>query len=249
MKKVLGIDVGGTKIAAGLVDSKFKLSKVKLLATSQTDLALQIIALIESYKDFSAIGLAVPGQVLPNGMVVSLPNIPKFRPTNLRNVLNKRFKVPVTVMNDAKSFAYAEALIGRGKKYQTVAGIILGTGIGVGLVSDKKIYFGANRLAGEYGHIMMPNNQIFEKYVKSAGKFKTAKQAEKYLRLLVGFIVRSFDPELIVVGGGWSRLPGMQLTLNQIITKIHPMKLKTRVSVSRLSHAGILGAALLALKK
>ena len=244
MKYTLGIDVGGTKIAAGLVDSNHKVSKVIIIPTSQTDLLGQLENLITSYTGFEAIGLGLPGLVKPNGEVVRLPNILKFKHKNLRKYLNNKFKVPVNVVNDAKAFALAEALIGSGKKVKTLAGVILGTGIGVGLVSNKKIYFGRNILAGEIGGVEMPDGRTLEQQVKSSGPFKNAKQAHKYLRSLVSFIVQSVDPDMIVVGGGWSTLPGMQQEFNQILRTLKKHAIKTKVLISKLKHAGIIGAVL-----
>src|SRR3989338_11705337 len=123
MKKILGIDVGGTKIAAGLVDGNFKLTQIKVLATSQTGLLKQISQIISSYKGFSGIALAMPGRVLGDGMMYSMANIRGVEPTNIKKFFSK-FKVPVSVINDAKAFALAESQIGSGKGYNTVAGVV-----------------------------------------------------------------------------------------------------------------------------
>ena len=249
MKYILGIDVGGTKIAVGLVDKSFKVIKNRLLPTSQTDLMAQLVHLIESYKDYSAIGLGMPGQVLPDGMVNNLGNVSNFKPVNLKNLLEKKFKVPVSVINDAKAFALAEATVGSGKDHDTVAGIILGTGIGCGFISKGKVYLGYNSLAGEIGHFEMPSGKFFEEEVRVAGPFKNAAAARKYLRSLVSFVVRSIDPEIIVVGGGWSKLPGMQKELETVIKTLRKFPVKTKIKVSSLKHAGIIGAVLPLLRR
>ncbi|OGE82407.1 MAG: hypothetical protein A3B10_02940 [Candidatus Doudnabacteria bacterium RIFCSPLOWO2_01_FULL_44_21] len=244
MKQILGIDVGGTKIAAGLVDKSFRVSKIKVLRTSQTDLISQLRDLVLSYHNFDAIGIGVPGQVLSSGLVVHLPNIQHLKLVNLKQVFQKKFCVPVNVMNDAKAFALAEAILGSGKKFNIVVGVILGTGIGVGIVMNKKIYFGANSIAGEMGHFVIPNGKTFEQYVKRAGNFKNARYARKYLELLLYFITRSFDPEIIIVGGGWSRLKGMQQLFDELIRNNQRFQIKTLVKISQLKHAGIIGAVL-----
>ena len=243
MKQILGIDVGGTKIAAGLVDTKFRVSNVTVIPTLHTDLLGQTRRLIADYKGFSGIGLGMPGQVLADGVVKSLGNVP-WKSINLKQEFISKFRVPVSVMNDTKAFAMAQALVGEGKNFKTVAGVILGTGIGVGFISDKKVYFGANRLAGEIGHFEMPNGKFFEQEVREAGPFKNAKQAHRFLRSLLTFIVRSFDPEIIIVGGGWGGLPGMQTELEYIIKNLKKFPIKTKVKVSKLKHSGIIGAAL-----
>lgn len=244
MSKILGIDVGGTKIALGLVDRRFKLSKTMVVSTSQTNMLSQLIGLIKGYSGFSGIALAVPGPVLSGGLVRRFPNIKNFKPTNIKLFFKRKFKVPVKVVNDAKALALAEASLGAGRKFRTVAGVILGTGIGVGFVNHKKIYFGTNSLAGELGHILLPDGQVFEQYVRNAGKFKNAKQAGKFLRLLLSLIVRSVDPEIVVFGGGWSKLPGMEHELKLQLAKIYHSPLKTVIKISKLKYAGILGAVL-----
>src|SRR3989338_8448853 len=87
MKYTLGIDVGGTKIAAGLVDKAFKVHQVRVLATSQTNLPAQLIKLIENFRGFSAIGLGVPSpDISADGMVRVLPNVKGFKKTNLKKL-------------------------------------------------------------------------------------------------------------------------------------------------------------------
>lgn len=249
MKYILGIDVGGTKIAAGLVDTKFRVSKVAVILTSQKDLLGQLARLIESYDDFSAIGLAVPGQILSNGIVTRLPNIKGFRPVNLKTYLEKKFKVPVGVINDAKAFAYAEAVIGAGKNCQSIAGVILGTGIGVGLVLNKKIYLGKDGIAGELEHVSLLDGKMLRDHRHVEGKFNYAKQAKKYLKTMLGMIVLGFNPELIVLGGGWSKLAGMEALANQLTVDMGGYKNITPVKISKLKYAGVIGAALTVLKK
>lgn len=249
MKYVLGIDVGGTKIAAGLVDKNLKLNKVAILPTSQTDLVGQLIRLIEDYSDFEAIGLAVPGQVQSSGMVTRLPNVQNFRAVNLRTLLEKKFKVPVTVLNDAKSFAFAEAMVGLGKNSKTIAGVILGTGVGVGIVIDGQIYYGKDGIAGEFERVSLLDGKMFRNYRHEAGIFKKASESKKFLRMLFGMIVLSFNPDLIVLGGSWSKLSGMEKLANELTQNVGGYINKTQVKVSKLKHAGVLGAALLALKK
>src|SRR5688500_17370583 len=154
MKNILGIDVGGTKIASGIVGPDFQVSEIKVEPTSQDDLVSQIVKIIQSYQNFEGIGLGIPGQVMPDGTVVKLPNIEKFQETNLKQLLEAQFKVPVNVLNDAKAFALAEATIGSGKDARVMAGVIIGTGVGVGIVIDKKLYMGKDGIAGEFDHMV-----------------------------------------------------------------------------------------------
>ena len=200
--------------------------------------------LIASYGCVDAIGIGMPGQVLPSGEVKKLGNIKHWKTVNLKKLLEKRFKVPVNVINDAKAFTLAEAVVGGGRNFRSVVGIILGTGIGSGIVFDRQIYIGSNSLAGEIGHIELLNGQFLEQEVRKAGRFNKASDARRFLRTLISVIVRSVDPEIILVGGGWSRIPGMQKELEAIVRTLRKFPPKTKVKVSKLNHAGIIGACL-----
>ncbi len=243
-KYILGIDVGGTKIAAGLVDKNHKVSKVAILPTSQTDLTKQLVGLIESYGKFDAIALAVPGQVLQNGQVTRLPNIQNFQPTNFKRLIEKKFRVPAQVLNDAKAFALAEALVGSGKNFKVVAGVILGTGVGVGIVINGKIYFGKDSLAGELEHVTLLDGKMFRYHRHQAGKFKNAYDSRKYLKTLFSMLILSFNPDLIVLSGGWSRLPGMKKVANEAASNVGGYKNTTPVKISKIKFPGIIGAVL-----
>ncbi len=237
MKYILGIDVGGTKIAAGLVDKTYKVRKVKTLATSQNDLLGQLLKLSGSYKGFKGIGLGLPGLIRPNGFVLSLGNIPKFKPVNLKTLFQKRFAVPVSIMNDARAFSLAEATVGEGKGVQTVLGVILGTGIGSGLVKNKKIQSAKGPVGGEIGLVKL-GNKTLEQTMKRRGN--TAKQLEPIMRAIIMLATRLADPDLIIFGGGRTTYNGM----NELVRRLN---IKARVS--KLKHAGVIGAALPLLKK
>ena len=249
MKKILGIDVGGTKIAAGLVDNKLRVSSIAIMPTSQTDLVRQLVNLVGSYDGFSAIGLAMPGQVLGNGVVTRLPNVKDFDSVNLKQTMAKKFKVPVNVLNDAKAFTFAEALVGQGKDSTVVAGIILGTGVGVGIVIYKKIYLGKDGIAGELEHVTLLDNKMFRDHRHAAGEFVNAHEAKKYLKTILNMVVLSFNPDVIVLGGSWSKLTGMEVLANTLTTSVGGYKNTTPVRISKLKHAGIIGVALPLLKK
>lgn len=154
MKKALGIDIGGTKICYGVVDSEGNLlSEVKKTSTPKTsqeifDVLKQIIA--ENYNDIDAIGLSSAGAVnMENTRVVSsTPNLPQgYNEIDFSTLSDKK----VFVENDANCAAVAEYRAGAGKGFNTVLMITLGTGIGGGLVSDGKLFRGAKGNALEVG--------------------------------------------------------------------------------------------------
>jgi predicted NBD/HSP70 family sugar kinase len=244
MKKILGIDVGGTKIASALVENGLELKDLRVEPTSQIDLVRQLRELIKSQKNFDAIGLAMPGQVLPNGTVIKLPNVANFQPTNLKQLFEQEFKVPVAVVNDAKAFALAEASIGQGQNNKVVAGVILGTGTGVGIVIDKKIYFGKDGLAGELSHVALLDGTLLGRKRHEAGEYKDAVAAKSYLTTLFNMFILSFNPDIIMLGGGWSNIPQMEEVANQITTNVGDYENKTLVRISQLKYPSLIGAAL-----
>ncbi len=248
MKYILGIDVGGTKIAAGLVDSKFRISSIKVQTTSKDNLLGQLNELIGSYGKVAGIGLGMPGPVTKNGLVIKLPNLPDFKSVNLKKHLEAKYKVPVSILNDAKAFALAESKAGTARGYSSMAGVILGTGIGVGIIIDGKIHLGKDGIAGEYEHVNMLDGRMLELHRKKAGEFQSATDAKKYLKTLLDMIVLSINPEVIVLGGGWSNLPGMQALANQLTKNAGGYRSSTPVVVSGLKYAGIIGAAIPVLK-
>jgi predicted NBD/HSP70 family sugar kinase len=246
MKKILGIDVGGTKIASAIVENDLELKHLEIVKTSQIDLVRQLIELIRDQKNFDAIGLAMPGPVLADGTVIRLPNVPHFAQTNLKKVFEEQFKVPVAVVNDAKAFAYAETHLGQAQNHKVVAAVVLGTGISAGVVIGKEIYFGKDGIAGEFEHVRLLDGRLFREYRHAEGRFAKAKDAEKFLKTLFDMVILSFNPEVIILGGGWATLPGMEELANKLTVGVGDYDNKTPVKISQLKYPSILGAALLA---
>ncbi len=209
------------------------------------DLIGQIKDIIRDDK-CDAIGLAMPGQVLPDGTVLRLPNIPHFQKVNLKKVLEDEFKLPVAISNDAKAFALAESLIGEAKNYNVVAAVVLGTGMGVGIVINREIFSGKDGVAGELEHVQLLDGMLFREHRHAAGPFSSADEAKKYLKTLFDMIVLSFNPDIIMLSGGWAALPGMEKLANQLTSLVGQYETKTLVKVSKLQYPSLWGAALLA---
>ena len=92
-----------------------------------------------------------------------MPNIPGAAGANPARWLSKKIGLPVTIENDARCFAYAEALLGAGKGKRVVLGVTLGTGVGAGIVIDGELFYGARGFAGEVGHMLLqPGTPPFE---------------------------------------------------------------------------------------
>lgn len=159
---LIGVDLGGTKTAVALYDA-VTLERIDGRMTP-TDAdrgfaAVQehVLAEIAAFRrpDTVGIGLGVPGFLDPSGTVLSMPNIPGSAGSKPAAWLSEKTKLPVAIDNDARCFAYAEALHGAGKGHAIVLGITLGTGVGGGIVIDGKIFRGSRGYAGEVGHMLL----------------------------------------------------------------------------------------------
>ena len=160
MANRIGIDLGGTKIEAIIIDDQFQVIDRKRIPTLRDE---GYDAIINRIIDLSKgmigigdidgpIGICTPGTIeattglLKNSNTVCLIGKP------IQKDMEDALGIPVLMENDANCFALAEATIGAAKKYDVVFGVILGTGCGAGIVMNKKIHRGANAIAGEWGH-------------------------------------------------------------------------------------------------
>lgn len=153
---ILGIDIGGTSIKAGVLVSGH-LQDIRSMPTpalESQEVILEVLAtFIESYLPYSfeGIGIGIPGLVDPKeGVVLGLANIPSFQHVELRKFLTARFRKPVFINNDANCFALGVHKFGVGKDFQNLVGITLGTGVGGGIIIHGKLYSGVNSAAGEW---------------------------------------------------------------------------------------------------
>ena len=155
---VIAVDLGGTKLAAGLVDRE---GAVLNRTVERTDLSSEeaLLAQLERVIDavagdgFSALGVGVPSTIdQRTGHAVTSVNIP-LAAVDLRDRLETRFGVPVMIENDGNAAAVAEHRLGAGRGYQHMIMLTLGTGVGGGLILDGRLYRGAVGAAGELGHI------------------------------------------------------------------------------------------------
>ncbi len=110
-------------------------------------------------SDLVAIGVGVPGPILQDsGIIVAPPIMPGWDRYPLRQVLERRWGVPLALNNDAEMGAVGEWAYGAGRDYENIARIKVGSGIGAGLILNNHIYRGANGSAGEIGHITVEEN-------------------------------------------------------------------------------------------
>jgi fructokinase len=159
----LGVDFGGTKIEAALLDSKGEIVARQRLPNpgNYPDAVSSVAALVGEIERDSGgavrtVGVGMPGTLSPatglvrNSNSVWLNGKPFFE--DLKTVLKR----PVRVENDANCFALSEAVDGAAAGARVVFGVIVGTGCGGGVVVDRRVVTGVNGVGGEWGHIPLP---------------------------------------------------------------------------------------------
>ena len=168
---VVGIDIGGTKLATVVADKTGHiLGKVRKPTHSEKGPEYAIDLLFDMVREvvsqvgleqtsISAIGVSCGGPLdTKTGIVYSPPNLPGWDALPLKALLESEFQVPVIIENDANASALAEFRFGGGRGYSAVLYMTMSTGIGGGIVIDGQVYHGANDSAGEVGHqILLPN--------------------------------------------------------------------------------------------
>jgi glucokinase len=160
---MIGVDIGGTKIAAGVVDPAGQVIDRVQCATpvwrGAEAILAAVVELVEAlrtaHSEIEAVGVGSAGQVdRASGVVVDAnENLPGFRGLALRDRLQAALQLPVVVDNDVKAAALAEATFGAGRGAQQMLLVMIGTGIGGALVVDGEVYRGVAGIAGELGHI------------------------------------------------------------------------------------------------
>jgi len=253
--RVIGVDLGGTKIAAGVIDRTGALISRSERETPTIDEDTLLTALDDVLADLwdneiGAIGLGVPSTVdQRTGTAVMSVNIP-FSDVPLRDRVSKRFGVPCGIDNDGNAAAIAEWQVGAGRGTRHMIMLTLGTGVGGGLILDGRPYRGSVGAAAELGHVVVEfdgrpcqgfctGRGHLEAYATGVAAASDAEAAfgegadsrllldkardgdatalgildaiGRRLGAAMGSFVNIFNPEAIVVGGGWGEAAGEYL--------------------------------------
>jgi len=272
---LIGVDIGGTKISAARICSA-KIKKQTICKNpSQEDEQVVLNTVIKSIEglwslDVAGIGIGVPSLVdSKNGIVFNVTNIPSWKEVHLKTKLEEYFNIPVFVENDANCYAVGEKYFGRGKGFNTIAAITLGTGIGVGLILNGSLYSGANGGGGEFCRLKYKEHDL--EYYCGSRFFKQeynidggalSKRAEKgdveALRVFNEYgghvgeaiysILCAFDPEIIILGGSISKsFEFFKNGILEVIDKYPVERVKKNIKIVKGhdSSSAILGAAAL----
>lgn len=169
-----GIDIGGTKLAIGLVRTDGSLMDRETVCDHVDkeecrvieDMARIVQNLLQrnslQERDLLGIGVVYPGHIRSKeGITIRSSNLQRFRNFPLREEVQKHFSVPVITDNDANAMAYAELKFGAGAGYSSMIFVTVSSGIGAGIIINNRIYRGITGTAGEFGHMIVnPHGDI-----------------------------------------------------------------------------------------
>lgn len=268
---ILGIDLGGTNLRGGLVkeNNVTGIISQRINASNSAEEMLQVFfrftdSLINS--SVKAVGIGVPG-LTDKGMAYDVVNIPSWKEIALQSLMEERYQVPVVINNDANCFVLGEFYFGKGKGHESMVGLTIGTGLGSGIIINKKLYPGNHCGAGEFGMIdyldqcyeYYASGQFFQNVYGVDGEviFKRAAAGDtvalnmydemgKHLGNAIKVILFALDTPLLVLGGSVRKaFPYFSRTMWQSIQRF-PFKRSVealQIEVSELENSGILGAA------
>lgn len=274
-KKIIGVDMGGTNVRAGVVCGN-KLSEIitkRINSQVSADEVLeQLFLLIDELisTDVTSIGIGVPGLVNNEEQIVyDVVYIPSWKKIPLQKLLEDRYKIPIHIENDANCFALGELYFGKGIGYNSMIGLTIGTGLGSGIIINGKLYAGKNGGAGEFGMIEYSDHtieyytsgQFFENVYKINGEevFKNANKKNApaikmyeemgtHLGNAIKMMLYALDVELIIIGGSVRyAFPYFSKSMWRQIKTFGFQKTieHLKIEISALENSGILGAAAL----
>ena len=229
---VIGVDLGGTNIRAGIQHDGNVIRPKKEPFNTRRSLQETLSQLIEFIRplvqhDVKGIGIGVPSVVdVEKGIVFNVANIPSWNHVPLKDILEDEFRIPVRVNNDVNCFALGEHQFGVVKGLKNVVGVSSGTGLGCGIIINNQLFNGNNCGAGEIGLLHYLDHNI--EYYASGNLFRvfyntTAEEAYQlaikkspqalgywkeygnHLAEAIKSVVYAYDPEAIVLGGSLSK--------------------------------------------
>lgn len=277
--KTATFDFGGTQLRGGLVDENDKVSCFASFPTNSNrrkeDIIESMAAIIESIRAMEPhadIAISTPFVFDENGAILKNTNIPSLEGVELQRELENRFpKTQIGLFNDANCFTFGEYLCGSGRDSTNFVLVALGTGIGVGLVINKRLYTGSHGLAGEiWSGAYMENNieahtsgESFSVYdLRLNGKKRTGealsllarendeealnvfREYGRHLGSALSWIINLMDPEMITLAGSIAKdFKFFKQTMKERILKETSAGDRTRITTSVLKeYASLIGA-------
>lgn len=272
---IIGIDLGGTHVRAGVVcEGNLKdIVQARIPSAGTVDEVLQVIYnLIDPLvnQNIKAIGIGAPSVVdIEKGIIYDVQNIPSWKEVALKELIENRYHIPALINNDANCFALGEKHFGKGQNTHSMIGLTVGTGMGAGIIINDKLYAGVNCSAGEFGNVeyldqcyeYYASGQFFQNCYQTTGEavFQKAKSGDALSIIIleelgthignaVRMILYTYSPELIILGGSISKSYSFfeRKMWERIRTYVYSNTLNQfRLEVSTLENCGVLGAAAL----
>jgi glucokinase len=282
--RVIGIDLGGTKILAGVLDREGNLDSLIERSTPVSSQEALLDALVETVRELrgpeiQAVGFGVPARIdQRTGLLLGAVNTP-LQDIRFQEVLAERLQMPVGAINDGSAATLAEFVYGAGRGTRDLVALTLGTGVGGGVVFDGQLYRGWS----EFGHMVIveggepcqgacTGHGHVESYCSGRAADRVAQatlgppatardlvelrhpaldEIGRHLGAAVASLVNLFDPDMVVVGGGFGVAAG-ELLLGPArevvaVEALSPAGERVQLAVAELgSKAGVIGAALIA---
>lgn len=233
---VIGVDLGGTKVRAGVAfKGAIQNQKQQLFKSrgSRTETLGQLMDLIRSLflPQVRGIGLGVPSVIdLEKGVVYNVVNIPSWDRVPLKDILEEEFNVPVRINNDVNCFALGEHRFGLLKGFRNAVGMTSGTGLGSGIIVNNELFCGSNCGAGEIGLLSYEAHNI--EYYASGNFFEAIhgitaiaahdlalggdevalgwwREFGRHMGQAIKTVVYAYDPQAVVIGGSLSKAFGL----------------------------------------
>ncbi len=278
-KLYIGVDIGGTSIVAARFSASEMIEKADVPTGAERPAEEIMESLYEAIakvmtKEVVGIGIGMPGFMnAETGEILQINNIPSFNGFFIKPRVEEHFKLPAFQSNDANCFALGETYYGAGKKYNNLVGITLGTGLGGGIILNRKIHTGLMGGAGELGCVPFHGGMVED--ISSAALFKNKYNttgAEMYKRAKAGdqqalavfeelatnigemirMVMFILAPEAFVIGGSvansWDLL---EKPLRKEVDKFLVPMISNKVELVRaeLDNAGLYGAAALCISQ
>jgi glucokinase len=282
--RVIGIDLGGTKILAGVLDREGNLDSLIERSTPVSSQEALLDALVETVRELrgpeiQAVGFGVPARIdQRTGLLLGAVNTP-LQDIRFQEVLAERLEMPVGAINDGSAATLAEFVYGAGRGTRDLVALTLGTGVGGGVVFDGQLYRGWS----EFGHMVIveggepcqgacTGHGHVESYCSGRAADRLAQatlgapatardlvelrhpaldEIGRHLGAAVASLVNLFDPDMVVIGGGFGVAAGESLIgpAREVLAveALSPAGERVRLAVAELgSKAGVIGAALIA---
>jgi len=285
-KRVIGVDLGGTKIRAGVVDAEGRIMGSVDHTTPTTSQAALLDALESAVRELltpeiAAVGFGIPSRMdHRKGIALGAVNIP-LRDVPFEAEMEGRLGLPVGVDNDANVAALAEFTFGAGREARDLVMLTLGTGVGGGVVTDGQLYRGW----AELGHMVIVEDGEpcqgacsgrghVESYCSGGAADRLARRVigpgatardlvardhealdeiGAHLGAAIGSLINIFNPEVVVIGGGFGVAAGARLLqpARSVILReaLAPAGQEVQLALAELGgEAGLIGAALVGLE-